>query len=193
MRGAPLVVAWILGILTGCQARTELMVGFATDMPAPDMLDRISFLGGPEGVPLIDVGWDLPADELPGSFAIVADGAATVTLTLIGLKGDSVVVTRETTLPIVEGKTLFYRMGLTAVCRDSVTDCGGDECIEGACVRQVITGEMLPEYRDELVTTLTCVGAATYINTTTSEPMPVSADAASCPPSACVEGTCLRR
>lgn len=191
MRGAAIVVTCAVMASAGCKDRTELMVGIATDMPT-DMVDRIFFTGGPAGVPLVDAEWDPRQDVLPGSFAIVADDSATVTLTLSGFRGATEVVVRETVLPVVAGETLFYRMGLTAACRESVITCDAGECIEGVCVQRVITGDMLPDYTDELVTTLSCLSPTTYINTVTNEPMPVSADAARCPEGSCVEGTCLR-
>jgi hypothetical protein len=197
MRTAVLVVA----LLAGCRSRTELMIGVATDIRAPDVLDEVqlSVTRTSDGFTEELVSWQITGQldqpfNLPGSYGVYApDGnPITVQLDLTGNKNGAPVVTRRAILGLVDGQTLFYRLGLTAGCQ-TMQDCGSPNmsCIEGTCKDVHLDSSTFPAFTTDLVTTLTCDSGVNYIDTSTGSPMTRSADAPSCPPGQCSEGTCL--
>lgn len=185
--------------LAGChRSRTELMIGVATDLKAPMVLDaaQLLVLGADDGVVQQQVSWDIsgvPNEpfNLPGSYGVYSDGdEVRIDVELQGYKSGRMIVSRRAVLSLVEGKTLFLRMGLTAGCVDR-TDCGPTEsCVEGACIERALDSRQLPEFIPELTTTLTCASGAAYIDTSNGAPMPFSPDAMMCPADLCVEGVC---
>jgi hypothetical protein len=187
-------------LLAGCQPRTEMMIGIVTDIRAPDILDGVQL----NVTRVIDgmVEQQLPPwtitgipDEpfnLPGSYGVFSGDGSEIKLeiALTGLKGQSPVVTRNAVVSLVNGKTLFLRMGLVIGCMN-VHDCAATEtCVEGVCRAKLIDSSMLPDYVPELVTELTCNSGTTFINTADGTPMPYSSNASNCPDSLCSEGTC---
>jgi hypothetical protein len=178
------------------------MIGLATDIRAPDLLDSVQLNvtrmrdGFPEEQlpPWTISGLPDQPFNLPGSYGVYSpDGSEVkVQLDLVGLKDDSPVVTRSAILSLVNGKTLFVRLGLVTGCMNR-SDCGSDQtCVEGRCSSRVIDQLMLPDYDERLVTELTCNSGTAFINTADGSPMPLSDDAASCPAGLCSEGTCLK-
>lgn len=188
----------IAALLAGCQPRTELVIGIATDLPAPAMFDGIDLLvtNAETGEVAADLHWDITGerdvpDNLPGSIGIFSEtDASQLALELVAKKGDSEVVTRTARITLVEGRTLFYRLGLAASCM-TMADCDdGLTCVEGACRETEIDSAVLPEFADNLVEELTCAGGVTYTDTATRQPMAFAADAQTCN-GPCSEGTCL--
>jgi hypothetical protein len=187
--------------LAACQPRTEMMIGVATDVRAPDILDQVELVVTrvADGMPEIDQQWDItgiPNEpfNLPGSYGIFsADGTEPkVQIEVIGLKNGNAVVTRHAILSLVSDRTLFVRMGLTAGCINK-NDCGPSQtCVEGQCRDRLIDSRQLPDFVQVLVNELTCDSGTKYIDTATGDPMPFSADAMSCPSSLCSEGTCYK-
>lgn len=198
MRCAPMFL-----LAGACQqtARTELVLGVATDLAAPGVIDSVELqvASTKNGVAQVDMTWnitgtaDLP-ENLPGSFGIEADDPSTkLDVVLKGFKDAKEVVRRRALLGLVDGRIVFYRLGLTAACIDR-TDCSastGSTCVEGACRPLHIDPLTLPDYDADSVTHVTCTSFTRFIDTTTGEPMPPTDDAALCPSDRCVEGTCL--
>jgi hypothetical protein len=187
--------------LAACQPRTEMMIGVATDVRAPDILDNVELVVTrlSDGMPEIMQQWDItgiPNEpfNLPGSYGIYsADGTEPkVQIEVVGLKNGKSVVTRHAILSLVSNRTLFVRMGLTAGCINK-NDCGPTEtCVEGQCRERLIDSRQLPDFVQVLVNELTCDSGTHYIDTATGDPMPFSADAMNCPSSLCSEGTCFK-
>lgn len=183
-------------ILAACSSRTELLLGVATDLNAPDALDRVHLEVQTANDTLI-LDWDISGNsyepfKLPGSYGLLSEsGSMRVDIALTGYKADEALLTRRAVMNLVEDKTLFFRMGLTAGCvgRD---DCPPDwSCVEGVCRDVNIDSEQLPDWDPALVTELTCAARVSYIDTATRTAMPLTADAPQCPNSRCYEGTCL--
>jgi hypothetical protein len=195
--------ALLLALLgaAACQPRTEMIIGIATDIRAPDIIDAVQLNvtrvrdGYPEEQlpPWTISGLRNIPYNLPGSFGVYQpDGNETkLIVDLVGLKDDVPLVTRHAVLSLVNGKTLFVRMGLVTGCMNR-TDCSQTEsCVEGRCVAQEIDPHILPVFRDELVTALSCNSGTSFINTEDGSPMPLLPEAATCPASLCGEGTCF--
>ena len=191
----------MLIVLAGCQQpRTELMIGVATDLKAPMVLDSAQLIvtKTKDGVVQQMVSWDIsgvPNEpfNLPGSYGVYSNGEEVqLGIELQGLKAGRAVVSRHAVLNLIEGKTLFFRMGLTAGCVDNTSCAPTQSCIEGVCSERAIDSRMLPDFVPELTTTLTCQSGATYIDTSTNAPMRFSEDAGMCPAGLCAEGTCLK-
>ncbi|HEY1811441.1 MAG TPA: hypothetical protein VGG74_03740 [Kofleriaceae bacterium] len=192
-------LALAAALVAGCQARTEIVLGFATDFKAPVPLDEVKldvirqdgFPEGGDGLTWSISGAPGAPYNLPASYGIYSDDSdVQLDVTLSGLSGGSAIVSQTVTLSLVSSQTLFYRMGLTGEC--SNVDCGAMTCIEGNCVDPAVLVHQLPLYTPELVDELTCIPPhVTYVQTQDGSPMPFSANAASCPPDLCVQGLCL--
>jgi hypothetical protein len=195
-------LVFLLALATACGGetpRTEIMLGFATDIKAPDLIDGVQLrvVRADNGISLLEVPWAITGSSepfnLPGSYGIYSDGEEIrLDLTLTGLRGTREVVSRKAVLNLVEGKTLFFRMGLTAGCIDKQDCTSTQSCVEGACVEREVNSLQLPDFEPALVTEVTCTPAVQYIDTSTGLPMPPSDDADECPPELCFEGTCLK-
>ncbi len=191
--------ACILALLAGCQARTELMIGVATDIKAPDLVDTVQL-----AVTRVDNGeieqqetWDLTGNpdepfNLPGSFGVYSNGdEIKLDIELDGIKGTTNVVSRRAVVNLIAGQTLFLRLGLTAGCAGKMDCTATESCVEGVCKDVTIDARQLPDFSPDLVTELTCNSGVNYIDTSTGMSMPLSADAGMCPNDLCTEGTCL--
>ena len=190
-------------LLAACQPRTEIVIGFATNYAAPTPLDEIALTvirqdGFPEGGDGLTWAISGSTDEpynLPASYGIYSDGGdVQLDVTLAGMNAGSAIVSQTVTLSLVGGQTLFYRMGLTEQCSTATTTCSAQTtCIEGTCSDPAVPVAQLPTYTPDLVTELTCIPPVVrYTETATGADMPFSKDAASCPPSLCVQGLCLK-
>lgn len=186
-------------LLAACTSpRTELIVGIATDLRATNELDSVHLTLSVEDIPFHEEDWTITgaagADfNLPGSFGIFKDGDHDrVQIKLTGMRNGAPVVVREAVLGFIDGKTSFYRMGITSSCMANTCP-AGQTCVEGTCKALELDGTMFPSFEAELVTTLTCStpGAPNYLDTATGTAMPLGKDAAMCPGSLCAEGTCL--
>ena len=195
MRG----LACSLLLATACtEPRTELILGIATDLSATANLDSVQLLLSVQDVPFHEETWTITGSpsmpfNLPGSFGIYRDGEHDrIQVRLIGLKNGSAVVTREAVLGFIDGKTSFYRMGLTSACMANTCPIG-QTCVEGVCKSRDVDPTMFPSFDDKLVTELTCrtPGTPNYIDTATGLAMPLAATGMDCPASLCAEGTCL--
>jgi len=193
-------LALVVGAL-GCESpRTQIMIGLATDMQAPDAFDRVELVAvrAKDGFEEVRIDWTITGDRdepfnLPGSFGLYSSGdESKVKLELTGYRGANAVVSRRAVLNFVDEKTLFIRMGLTASCVQR-TDCTPSQsCVEGVCRDTTINEEQLPDFEEELIETVTCTGAVQYIHTATGAPLAASPDAENCPVDQCFEGVCYK-
>ncbi len=188
-------------LATGCeQPRTELMIGVATDIRAPNLIDgaQLVVTRAKDGFIEQQVSWEISGApnqpfNLPGSYGIYSDGEEIkLDILLVGLKGATPVVSRRAVLNLVEGKTLFFRMGLTAGCVDKDDCLATQSCAEGVCRDVEINSEQLPDFVPELITELSCASGTNYLDTATGARLPLSAGAEACPVGLCLEGTCLK-
>ena len=195
-------LVFALGLaVAGCQPRTEIVIGFATDLKATQDFDSIDLqiVRTIDGVP--EPGspdtWSISGNtemqyNLPASYGVYSDGEdVNLNVTLQATSANQPVVSQTVTLSLVDDQTLFYRMGLTSECASAAACAAGDTCIEGKCAAALVDVKQLPRYTADLVTTLTCISPIPYIQTADNDPMNVSPDAASCPSDLCVQGLCL--
>ena len=187
----------LLTLSVACQGRGQLVLGFATDLPATGSLDQVTMAVTRRGetIPIISKSWNIsgvPARDfrLPGSFNLYGDpGAAPVfDVDVQGLVGGSLVVERVSSLGIVDDSELFIRLALVASCEqlgcpNSLT------CIEGQCKTPFVDLRTLPRYDRFLVTNMACDSGTVFTDTSTHETLPVSGGCAD--NQLCVEGTCL--
>jgi hypothetical protein len=190
----------LLLALVACQSRTELVFGVATDLRAPDALDtvQLEIARTDNGIVQQQLIWDLSGQvnvpfNLPGSYGVVSDGDEfSLSVVLTGLKDNQPIVSRRSIVSLVEGETLFYRIGITAGCIDRLDCPEGSSCVEGTCRDVNVPSNQLPDFDPTLVTELSCAAGAVYLDTGTGEPMPLGEGAEACPAGLCLEGTCLK-
>jgi hypothetical protein len=127
---------------------------------------------------------------LPGSYGLnSSDGSEPqVQITLTGFKGGNKVVVRSARTSLVQGKTLFMRMGMVVGCMGNFNCPDGSSCIEGACKDNTVDAHTLPEFKTELVDHITCATGDQFISTKDNSPLPTLGDMQCA--GACVEGTC---
>jgi hypothetical protein len=189
MRRLALFIA--LALASGCQPRSEIVVGLVTDLTVPSQIDLVTLEADQsDGVPVQQRQW--PRDgtlALPGSFGLYTDNgsAPALTITVAGYLGASRVVARTALVPIVAGKTLFLRLGLAGACKQ--VDCpSGQSCADGACVDESIDPATLPIYKPALAGEVACDSGPRWIDTTSGAPLPTGGG---CPAGAtCREGAC---
>jgi photosystem II stability/assembly factor-like uncharacterized protein len=192
------LLAIVLGATAGCRARTEIVIGVLTDLRAPDVLDFAQLDVAVQGVPVLQVPWDISGVPgmpyiLPGSYGIYSESgeAQQVELTLTGSKGRTPVVKRRALVSLVSEKTLFMRMALVAGCR-TVSDCASTEtCVEGVCRPAAVDARRLPLYVKDMERTVQCNSGTIFIDTGTREAVPMSGPGCG-PGETCEEGTCYR-
>lgn len=194
-------LALVLVLASACeQPRTQMMIGVATDMKAPNVIDGAELVvtRTSDGFVEQQVSWQISGApnqpfNLPGSYGVYSDGAEVqLDIVLTGLKGANPVVSRRAVLNLIEDKTLFFRMGITAGCA-AAADCPSTQsCVEGVCRDVAVDARQLPDFAPELITELTCNSGVAYVDTATGAPLPLSSDADQCPVGLCSEGTCLK-
>ena len=191
-------VAVVLVLLAACERpRTEMLIGIATDLKAPDALSGVELRVMHAGVVVHGQSWESSNQRardynLPGSYALYSDGdEVRFELELVGFRGTTEVVTRTAVLNLIAEKTLFLRLGLTAGCTVEMDCAAGESCVEGQCRESAVDARRLPDYEPDLVDTVTCTSEGiTYLDTATAMPMAVAPGSASCPRDRCHEGTC---
>ena len=199
------LLAIVAGALGGCgeKKRTEIILGVATDLDAPDPLALVSLevFKLPENIPVAAQPLDISGNvnsvyELPGTFAVYsASGSADrirVKLTGVRRKNsvETTLVVRTAVLNLVPGRTLFVRLGVVTACVGKL-DCGdGLTCIDGECRPEEIDSSRLPDYHPGIEYEIACSGGTGYVDTSTKQPLTVTGT--SCPGGGeCAEGYCL--
>ncbi|MSP60448.1 MAG: hypothetical protein EXR72_08910 [Myxococcales bacterium] len=187
----------------GCgRARTEILVGVLTDLPATpgiaDRLDRVRLTVNRGGFPLVMTDWTISGlpgqdDELPGSFGIYTDDgsepALFVQLTAF-FAGTGTSLARDATLAPISGETRFLRLALLKKCV-KVACAIGTTCVEGSCRSPVIDPHTLPIYQTGMELTIAC--DSTAIHTGTGKPVAKSGAGQCTADEECIEGTCRKR
>jgi hypothetical protein len=184
----------------GCSSRTELVIGVATDLRAKMDIDVVKLVASRNDTPLVQTEWPLSDTagtkyELPGSFGLYSgDGSAVeVQIAIKGYKGMNVVVSRDTTLTLVSGQTLFMRNALVSACvfgKGPV--CNTNEtCVDGVCQKRTVDATRLPKYSADLVTKTECTPPVQYIVSSTGDPMSSVGDTCGSDES-CHEGVCWK-
>jgi hypothetical protein len=181
---------------TACQQRTEVVIGVATDIAAPGVIDTVQLSAARDGVPLFSNEWQLSGltgqpYELPGSFGLNSpDGSEPrVEVNIVGLKDRKPVLTRQALMSLVTGKTLFMRMALVERCIQVVCK-AGFTCIEGTCQDSTVDARTLPAHTADLEKNVSCSSGTQFVNTSTKAPLPVLGSGLCKPDETCSEGLC---
>ena len=184
---AAISIAFALG---GCQPRTEIVLGFVSDMKVPSPLAAVSLDVERMDVTIVQGNW--PANgtlALPGTYGIYSsDGSEVpVAIDLTAIRDGQPSFSRSATVTLQSGRTLFLRLALASSCAN-VQCAGGTGCVEGACVSTEVDPRALPDYSPELATTIECDSGTTYVDSSTGAPLtPLGA----CPVGkSCREGVC---
>ncbi|HEX2574099.1 MAG TPA: hypothetical protein VH877_31425, partial [Polyangia bacterium] len=179
---------------------SELFVGAATDLSAPDVLNRVVLSARREGVEVVHNEWDisgLPGTpyQLPGSFNIYTnDGSEPrVEIVLSGYTGEQEIVRRRALLTLVRGERKFLRMALVNRCMNNLDCPAGRTCVEGRCVPAEINARLLPAYQAGMEEAMSCDSGTVLINTSTKQPMPMTGSGSCGEGERCGEGTCVRQ
>jgi formylglycine-generating enzyme required for sulfatase activity len=183
--------------LGGCKDASQIVLGFATDLSAPGVIDTVNMrVVDASGATLVEHGWKLSRDPvvaLPGSFNLYSEqgGEPTVRVELSGLLNNVEIVHRSSQLAFVSQADLFFRMTLVQACMGM--DCGaGKSCIEGKCRPEAVNAVSLPAYRDGAERTVECDSGTKLVDTNTMEPLPVHGSGFCAPGEWCGESTCYR-
>ena len=130
-------------LLVGCSAShvTQLVVVVDSDLAVPSALDAVRVdVQGPSGM-TETIERDLAgADriELPLTFSLVPAGDALgpVTLTAVGLRGGTEVVSRSAVVTLAKDESRVLVLFLGASCVDVDCSASGYTCVEGECVAE---------------------------------------------------------
>ena len=186
----------------GCKekARTEIIVGLATDLTAPAPLKMVrlevtrlpsSSQIGVQDFPITDTINDV--FELPGTYALYSETGAPDRVRVVLDATDNngkLLVRRSAVMSLVPEKTLFVRLGVVSACVGKLDCPEGDTCIDGRCAPETIDSNRLPVYTPGMEKEVSCSGGTTYIGTVTH--MPLTMKGAGCAAKdACLEGVCL--
>ncbi len=184
----------------GCQSRTELVIGVATDLRAKGDIDLLKLVASRNDTPLVQTEWPLSDSagtkyELPGSFGLYsADGSAVdVQISVKAYRGGNLIVDRETELTLISGQTLFLRNALISSCafgKGPICDTS-ENCVDGVCQKRQIDASRLPSYRADLVTKTECATPVQYVVSSSGDPMASLGDGCS-PDESCHEGVCWK-
>jgi hypothetical protein len=208
--------AALAALATSCDKhRTEIVLGIATDLPAPMSLDRVTlnvFRQDASGeVPVLQCedgatgcsAWDLKNKammglyDLPGSYGIYSsDGTEPrVRIEVIGSQGGVERVRRTTITSLVSHQTLFMRMTLVLKCmvgNPNAVCPSGTTCIEGTCQPLERDPHTMPAYATGLESKFQCASGTTYIDTSKGN-APVAVSGSCGPNEECQEGTCYKK
>ena len=190
----------MLSAAVGCSRnRTEIVIGMATDLTAPDPLTTVNVqvFSLPDETQLSEQAFSISGDlgnayELPGTFVIYSTGGTAdqfrTVLTATNSAG-ATIVERSAVLTLVPEKTLFVRLGIVSACQ-GITDClTGETCIEGHCASEDLDASLLPGYTAGMEKVVSCSTGTTFVDTSTQQPLAVTGT--SCGTGACLEGICL--
>lgn len=176
MRQITIITSLIALCSIGCQKRTEIVIGVATDLLARGEIDYVQLQATPirSGVPLRPVGpteWDISAirtrpENLPGSFGLFTDDGSSqlVQVDLFGYKGGAppmgtLLAQRTSNVTLLSNQTLFMRMALVARCTTGLggSTCPRDfTCVEGICRKTVVDNKSLPRYATAMENFISC-------------------------------------
>jgi hypothetical protein len=177
--------------------RTEVVIGVATDLPAPGALDQVKLEIYRNNVLAFDIPpWDVPGTAqgqfiLPASFGVYADDGSEprVEVLVHGIKNNQITVTRRAILSLIKEKTLFLRMALVQRCA-SRAECPDPSasCVEGRCKSAIVDPRALPVYSQGIEGVIACSSGTNFISTAGNMPLPVMGACTSS--QYCEEGVC---
>jgi hypothetical protein len=200
--GPALLIAALVGV-AGCDTkkRTELVLGLATDLEAPDPLATVDLeilqlpddhLIGSANLPIS--GRPGEKHEIPAAYRVHSENDSPARIRVIlsarDGKGERLIV-RTAVMDLVPERTLFVRLGMVAACRGRFDCATGDTCIDGRCLSEQIDSTRLPDYTAGLEKQVGCAAAATYVNTGSKQPLPVTRSTCD-QGGTCQEGVCLQ-
>ena len=191
-------LALALLLAAGCsQKRTEVMIGVATDLAAPDQLDSVKMEIYRDNVLIFDIPpWDIPGRRggeyvLPASFGVFSDDGSQprIEVQVHGIKDNQNIINRRAIFSLIAEQTLFMRMALVLRCGG--LDCPtGQTCIEGDCRPEEVDARRFPAYTPGLEQVVTCQGPDILRNTQTGDAL-MTMGSGACPPDQhCTESTC---
>jgi hypothetical protein len=197
-------IAFVTLSIAGCaKDRTEIVIGIATNLAAPNPLAKveITIVSDPDGSnSAVSADTVLPISgtvgqpySLPGTFSVYsASGNADQFRALLVAEDafGTALVTRSALLTLIPDETLFVRLGLVTLC-EGMPRCNstGMTCIEGNCATDEILSQQLPSYVPGMENQVECAGGATFYDTNTGLPLPQTA--VNCPGATqCKEGVC---
>jgi hypothetical protein len=177
---------------------SELFIGAATDLSAPDGLDRMILSARREDVEVMRQEWALSGIpsrpyELPGSFNVYTDDGSEPRLEIVlsGYSGAQEIVRRTAILTLVRGERRFLRMTLVNRCVNHFDCPAGRTCVEGRCVPAKVDTRLLPLYQPGMEETLSCDSGTVFMNTSTRQPMTMVGSGRCAEGERCKEGTCI--
>ncbi len=134
------------------QPVTQIVVAVDSDLSVPTELDTLKVeVTGAVNMPSAQA--DLTQQALPRSLSLVHSGGplGPVTVTVSGLRGASVVVTREAKVSFVQDQSLQLRVFLGRACAGSKDNCAsaGKTCDNGQCIDPTIAN--LPTFGGDVV------------------------------------------
>jgi formylglycine-generating enzyme required for sulfatase activity len=190
-----------LTTVAACSAPSQVVLGFATDLSAPTVIDRVEMhVFAIEGQELLSKEWILPGMrardfKLPGSFTLFSEGGSepAVRVVLEGHLGadPTPVVSRSASMQFSSEQTLFFRMTLVQRCM-GMTCPIGQSCIEGLCKTETVNAVSLRPYEPSRVEAVECNSGSQLIDTSTQEPMVMAGDGFCAVDEWCGESTCYR-
>lgn len=195
------VALLVFALAAGCgKNRTEIVLGLATDLEAPDPLATVDLeirrlpddvTVGAANLPIS--GRPGEKYELPRTYRVHSeDGSADAFRVILSARDGrgARLIVRTAVMKLVPERQLFVRLGMVAACRDKFDCATGDTCVDGGCQSEQIDSTRLPDYSAGLEKQVSCAGSATYLNTGSKEPLPVAGTTCA-PGRVCEEGVCL--
>lgn len=196
-----LLLFGFLGLQGACRpARTEILVGLATDLKVPDDIDRVVLVVQQDGEEIERRTWQLsgPGGErqvLPGTLALFTTDTSPQPLevAVIGYLVDDERVRRTAVVSLVQGQTLFLRLGLVRACLGPLTCGDGLTCIEGQCELEQVDTALLPAYRPGMESRVQCSSGTSFVRTDDGQALPTEGAGSCAAAQNCLEGTCYAR
>jgi len=193
----PFIAVLALFFLASCSKnRTEVVLGLATDLTAPDQLDHVQLMVQRDGVIIIQQDWDVFGQprvpyELPGSYGLYTDDGSQprVQVDFIGFHSSKEILRRTAIFTPITGQTLFMRIPLVKRC-EGVTCPADQTCVEGACASAEVNSGTFPAYLNQQETTVDCNSGDKLIDTGTRQPLPVNGSGSCAANQVCGDSTC---
>jgi formylglycine-generating enzyme required for sulfatase activity len=197
---------WVAAVLAGTPGcggkRTEILLGVATDLSAPDVLDHVIMrVTRPDTqAEILHEEWLIPGTqgtkfELPGSFGIFTTDHSQprIKVSVVGYRkdGGEVGPPRESVVSLVRDETLFMRLALVQRCMG--ISCGdGETCFDGHCKPQLVRSVSLPIYVPGREALAECAGPTVLKNTATKQALQTGGTGHCAPNEWCGESTCYK-
>lgn len=167
-------LATLLACEEEARSRTELIVVVDSDLSVPEELDelQISTQGPGRTQHAANAALGTGQPGLPRYLALAHEGGqlGPITITVAGLAGGSVVLTRQAELSFVAGRSLVLPLHLARQCVDVACE-RGESCTEHGCQRIALDAESLDPWRGDKPT----LAGGAMNRDAGGEPVPVDA------------------